>query len=145
MAMGATVTFGASMVCLNAYLPDLGRSTPEVLHLHQRLREARSALKSTRTSATDGRGDSLLAASQALVRAADEYNHAKGRATSSISSRGIAMGYAAGISGLLLLLLPVTLMGPSTWSLRVAIAGSGLCWGLGTIRELSLRPSASPN
>ncbi|ORY84077.1 autophagy-related protein 22-like protein [Leucosporidium creatinivorum] len=144
IALVANVTFGASIVCLNAHLPDLGRTTPEVLLLHDALHTARSHLKATRAS-TGGRdgtgGDSLLSASQALVRATDDYNHAKGLATSRISSRAVAMGYAAGISGLVLLLVPIKLMGPSTWSLRCAIAGSGVCWGLGTIpASIWLRP-----
>lgn len=126
---------------LTLTVPDLGRNTPEVLRLHDALHTARSHLKTTRASSSgrDGSGgDSLLSASQGLVRATDDYNHAKGLATSRISSRAVAMGYAAGISALVLLLVPIKLMGPSTWSLRCAIAGSGLCWGLGTIRELQL-------
>lgn len=139
LAIGATVCFGASIVCLNAYLPDLGRSTPEVLQLHAQLQEARATLKSC--SSRDGRGDSLLSASQALVRAEDDYNRAKGRATSFISSRGIAMGYASGIASLCLMLVPVSAMGSSLRGLKVAIAGSGIAWGVGTIRELDLASS----
>lgn len=49
------------------------------------------------------------------------YNEALSRATSRISSKGIAIGYAAGIGLLLLLLIPVTLLKGSTFSLRLAI------------------------
>lgn len=165
MALFANVTFGASIVCLNSYrwsrprpsshaladppaaVPDLGRNAPEVLRLHTALHSARAHLKTTRAASSDpegGRGDSLLSASQALVRATDEYNHAKGLATSRISSRGVAMGYAAGISALVLLLVPLSLLGQSTFSLRCAIAGSGLCWGIGTIRASVPHVSVSP-
>lgn len=45
------------------------------------------------------------------------------------------MGYASGILALLLLLIPVTLGGGSTTSLRWAVAGSGVWWAVGTVRE----------
>ena len=50
------------------------------------------------------------------------------RLTSSISSRGIAAGYAAGISLLLVLLVPVTLLKGSLFSLRLSIAITGAWW-----------------
>ena len=45
-----------------------------------------------------------------------------------LSARGIAFGYFSGILGLLLSLIPVTLLKNSTFSLRLAIAASGFWW-----------------
>ncbi|THV02063.1 MFS general substrate transporter [Dendrothele bispora CBS 962.96] len=53
--------------------------------------------------------------------------------TSRISSSGIALGYGSGILLLILALVPVTLMGGSTTSLRLAIGLSGIWWGVFTI------------
>ncbi|KAI5481840.1 autophagy-related protein 22 [Pseudohyphozyma bogoriensis] len=132
LALVANVSFGASMVCLNSYLPELGRRNPIVLAKLQSLEDARETLKTVQAS-PERRGDDLLVASQELVRAQDEYAAEKAMATSEVSSTGVALGYAAGISLLVLMLVPVTLMHGSTLSLRCAIAGSGLWWGIGTI------------
>lgn len=74
-------------------------------------------------------------ARQAWAKAQDEYVHSRALATSHISSRAVALGYASGISVLIALLVPVTIARGSTTALRFAIAGSGLCWALGSIRE----------
>jgi len=60
--------------------------------------------------------------------------------TSRISSKAIAMGYAAGI-GVLIGLLPIVRAltvegGDETWPLRAAIGISGGLWLIGTIGEL---------
>lgn len=62
------------------------------------------------------------------------------RATARISSLGIALGYTAGISLLLVTLLPVQHAGGSTNSLRFAIGGSGAWWALFSIPALVLLP-----
>lgn len=65
------------------------------------------------------------------------------RATASISSKGIAFGYTAGIVLLLVTVLPVQRAGGSTDALRFAIGGSGAWWALFSIPALLLLPSAS--
>lgn len=57
------------------------------------------------------------------------------KAASSISARGISAGYAAGITLLLLMLVPVTVLNGSLWSLRVALAATGAWWLLVSIRK----------
>lgn len=131
LAVTANVCYGASIVCLNAYLPELGSSSPTCRALHSQLELARSELLGARQEG----GDSRLSASQNLIRATDEANAARAAETSRISSQGIAAGYAAGIAALLLMVVPVGLGGGSAWSLRLAVAGTGAVWGVGSIRE----------
>lgn len=54
------------------------------------------------------------------------------KAIARLSARGIALGYASGILGLVLSLIPVTLLHGSTLSLRVAVSASGVWWLLST-------------
>ena len=70
------------------------------------------------------------------------YTQLRSQETSRISSKAIAMGYAAGI-GVLIGLLPIVRWlsareGDETWPLRVAIAVSGALWLIGTVGELFL-------
>lgn len=53
--------------------------------------------------------------------------------TSRISSTGTAIGFFSGVAVLALLLLPVSLMGGSTASLRLAIALSGVWWAVWSV------------
>jgi len=62
-----------------------------------------------------------------------EYQTELSRATSRISSFGIALGYGAGICLLIVALIPVTLLHGSTFSLRLAIGLSGIWWAVFTI------------
>ncbi len=160
LALVANVTYGASMPCLNAYrasfasppptrplvptrliallplaVPDLGHSDPIVLDKLDLLHDARERVKAAKLvgSSVEEREE----ASRAYATAAEDYSTARALATSRISSTAIASGYAAGISALALLVIPVTLMGGTLFSLRLAICGSGLAWGLGTIREIA--------
>ncbi|SCV72065.1 BQ2448_4759 [Microbotryum intermedium] len=145
LAIGANVSFGAGSVCLNSYLPELGRSSSHVLELHDSLDSARRHLASLRPpstptgprpanrSSSEVPGEVLLSASQAFVRARDEYIQAKALATAAISSKGIAVGYASGILALVLALVPIGIGGGSSWGMRMAIAGAGAVWGGGTI------------
>ncbi|SGY21807.1 BQ5605_C016g08276 [Microbotryum silenes-dioicae] len=153
LAIGANVAFGAGSVCLNSYLPDLGRSSSHVLELHNTLDSARRHLASLRPPSTPGSprsanrssskvpGEVLLSASQAFVRARDEYIQAKALATAAVSSKGIAVGYTSGILALVLALVPIGIGGGSSWGMRMAIAGAGAVWGGGTIpAAIWLRP-----
>ncbi|KWU47059.1 autophagy-type protein 22 [Rhodotorula sp. JG-1b] len=161
LALFANVTYGASNVCLNAYLPELGRSAPSVLRARGELVRARIESTSTtrrrrRSSSTSSSpSDTLLSPSPTLARATEAYLHARARATGETSSRAIAYGYAAGI-GVLVALLPLmswlsTASGAveerdGTWPLRVAVALSGLWWLVGTaFAAVWLRPRHEPN
>ncbi len=53
--------------------------------------------------------------------------------TSRISSTGVAIGYLAGVSILILTLIPVTLLQGSLFSLRLAVCFSGIWWAVFTL------------
>ncbi|KAG8990571.1 Autophagy protein 22 [Tulasnella sp. 427] len=125
LAILANVSFGASIVALNAYLPSLARSSPEVV-------AAKTDAERLRTqSHRDGE------------EAVEKYQTLLSRTTSRISSQGIAIGYAAGITLLLLALVPVTLLKGSTFSLRLAIGMSGIWWAVFTIPSWLWLPGSS--
>lgn len=114
-------------------VPDLGQSDPAVLDKLELLHDARERVKAAKVDQSSD--DESQEAARAYATAAEDYSTARALATSRISSAAIASGYASGIAALVLLVIPVTLMGGSLFSLRLAICGSGLAWGLGTIRK----------
>lgn len=109
LTISGNVAFGASIVCLNAFLPIIAR-----VHLKQTTNELYDRVTNEGLQAS----------------------HEVSKATSEISSRGIAAGYGAGILLLVLMLIPVTLMEGSLFSLRLAIAASGVWWLAFGIRKL---------
>ncbi|GAA5962605.1 hypothetical protein JCM8115_002142 [Rhodotorula mucilaginosa] len=156
LALFANVTYGASNVCLNAYLPELGRSAPWVLRARGELVRARIESTSTHRRRSSSTTTTSSSSSQVLARATEAYLHARARATGETSSRAIAYGYAAGI-GVLVALLPfMSWLSSSsasepveardgTWPLRVAVALSGLWWLVGTaFAAVWLRPRHEP-
>ena len=154
----ANVGFGASIVAMNAYLPTLARASEDVV-------KTRTGL----TSVTITHDDGLLVrgmeedddASQPLLSSEHEalppehpdvvnsvdqrqaYNTALSRATSRISSQGIALGYAAGILLLVIALVPVTLLHGTTFSLRLAIGLSGVWWATFSLPAAAWLPSGN--
>ncbi|GAA6054243.1 hypothetical protein JCM3770_005140 [Rhodotorula araucariae] len=150
LALLANVSFGASIVCLNSYLPDLGRHDASVLHAHMALQAAQRAYHSRRRC-SNASSNTLLSSSQTLAHASDAYTTARGRATGALSARAIAAGYAAGIAVLVALLPLVRALAPTgsdaggTWPLRVAVALSGAWWLAGTVPAAAwLRPRLRP-
>lgn len=121
------------MVCLNSYLPELGRRNPAVLRKLDEVQDATEALKHIRSSSTPT-GNDLLVASQDLVRAQESFVMERAIVTSQVSSTAVAAGYASGIFCLILLLVPVTLSKGSTFALQCAISASGAWWAIGSIR-----------
>ena len=133
LAMLANVGFGASVVAMNAYLPALAQSSPEVLLLLDRLEETSGTGPSSdnfERSSNEAQREPLLAdgtpPSEAMQSAKKDYDTALSNAVSRISSLGIALGYAAGILLLILALIPVTSLHGTTFSLRLAIGLSGI-------------------
>lgn len=108
LTITGNVAFGAGMVCLNAYLPAL----------------ARADRRKAETSESAGHPDESARIAKAVMKA-----------TSSISSKGIAAGYAAGIILLVIMLIPVTGMQGSLFSLRLAITASGVWWLIFGLRK----------
>ncbi|KAI0685262.1 autophagy-related protein 22-like protein [Cytidiella melzeri] len=166
----ANVGFGASIVAMNAYLPNLARHSEEVVkrraELHEAflsagiprlsaddppstgtlVSEAEEPLLSheVRTGQIDGSGSvSQDHSSPELESLKSAYSTALSRATSRISSQGIALGYVAGILLLLVALIPVTLLHGTTSALRLAIGLSGIWWALFSIPAAAWLPSST--
>lgn len=157
--MLANVSFGASVVAMNAYIPSLAKESPEVIEVHQEMLivhsesqgdEGRHHSRSLDNSEADpGSPEAPLIPRQATAsspRDSDaalassspsslktKYDTTLSRAISRISSIGIAMGYTAGICLLIVTLVPVTKLGGSTFALRLAIGLSGVWWAVFSI------------
>lgn len=151
----ANVGFGASVVAMNAYLPTLARASEEVVKTRAELDFSGADHEdSTRTSQEhDGDASEPLLSSQHDTSpshdqtetrsdaAHEAYNTALSRATSRISSQGIALGYMAGILLLVIALVPVTLLHGTTFSLRLAIGLSGIWWAAFSLPAAAWLPS----
>ncbi|KAK7440645.1 Autophagy protein 22 [Stygiomarasmius scandens] len=157
LAAVANVGFGTSVVAMNSYLPGLARDEPAVVKAREELEEAvkeweREQAASSGAAADDNQPDEANTDEQPLLspnqnssangspldnpkiqNLRSTYTTLLSQTTSRISSFGIALGYGSGILLLILALVPVTLMGGSTTSLRLAIGLSGIWWGVFTI------------
>lgn len=128
LAALANVSFGASTVVANSYLPTLARSSGQVRKLAAVVERLRSNLsEEEQFSVQEG------APTSPLKLALESYTKAVSRAAASISAKGIAIGYAAGIILLAVAIIPVTMLGGTTFSLRLAISLSGTWWAIFTI------------
>ncbi|KAG2002517.1 autophagy-type protein 22 [Coprinopsis cinerea AmutBmut pab1-1] len=151
LAILANVGFGASVVAMNSFLPGLGREEPKVVALREELERTRSSIPtlnhhSTPSDECEDPSSPLLSpteASSSITALEKEYDTLLSSTTSHISSLGIAYGYFAGIVLLGVALIPVKMMGGSTWSLRVAIGLSGAWWAVGSIPAWLLLPKES--
>jgi len=131
LALVAIVAFGASVVAMNAYLPSLARTSLEVREkaaIVERIREAGPAAEAGFDTT-----DEATVSDPILQGAIESYHEALSKSTSRISSRGIALGYGAGIALLCVALIPVTKLNGSTFSLRLAVSMSGMWWALFSI------------
>lgn len=152
-AILANVGFGASIVAMNAYLPSLAKDSPEVVRAYSEVtssfenRDENSALTASidleLERSLEEVSDPLLGHPIHPDTAQLTYTAALSRATSRISSLGIASGYGAGIILLLVALIPVTRMQGSTFSLRLAIGLSGIWWALFSIPAAVWLPNVS--
>jgi UMF1 family MFS transporter len=165
LAILANVSFGASVVAMNAYLPSLAKESPEVAQVHQEIFAAPSDLESpggndgghhsepdpnespeapliprhSSDSPGDGESDAVHSSLSTLKA---KYETTLSRATSRISSLGIAIGYGAGILLLIVALVPVTKLGGSTFALRLAIGLSGVWWAVFSVPAAIWLPGA---
>ncbi|PFH48528.1 hypothetical protein AMATHDRAFT_5727 [Amanita thiersii Skay4041] len=154
LAICANVGFGASTVAMNAYLPSLARESPEVVEVREKIIAKRQAVDDAHHSndedidahadSTDNpaaplmesHSDTYIPPSVLFLHGSSEkseYDATLSRATSRISSQGIALGYGAGIILLIVALIPVTRLHNSTFSLRLAIGLSGIWWAVFTL------------
>ncbi|KAJ3496134.1 hypothetical protein NLJ89_g10528 [Agrocybe chaxingu] len=138
LALSANVGFGASIVAMNAYIPSLAKEAPEVVKIWEDLQNLDHSFESDTDPdiSIESPSAPLLspsnAASETKTQLEKEYQTELSRATSRISSLGIALGYGAGICLLIVALVPVTKMGGSTFALRLAIGLSGIWWATKT-------------
>lgn len=131
---------------MNAYLPTLARASEDVVARFAELRAA-SGEGSAQVGMPDESPHAPLLSGRAdagdTVALREAYTTALSRATSRISSRGIALGYLAGIVMLSLALVPVTLLHGTTFALRLAIGLSGVWWALFSLPSAAWLPSGA--
>ncbi|KAF9267147.1 MFS general substrate transporter [Marasmius fiardii PR-910] len=151
LAIIANVGFGVSVVAMNAYLPSLAKASPTVAQILGEIQEAESnderVESGARVDDTNEEPDSEQPLIQRLpldkvTKLRSQYETELSRATSRISSMGVALGYAAGICLLLVALVPVTKLKGTTFALRLAIALSGVWWAVFSIPAALWLPGA---
>lgn len=153
--------YAISIVCANAFLPGLAKEDPAVVTA------ARSwEGESSHTREGDEEEQALLSATQGLASLIDIQPESPSVALSQnpegpegdqtqstllsltmsrISSTGVGIGFFSGVTVLALLIVPVTLGGGSTASLRLAIGLSGIWWAVFTIPSWLGLPGGSRN
>lgn len=147
LTMITNVTLGVSIVAANAYLPSLARESEEVVTALMDLKSAESIQSTDHGAELDSERDDdgeqpLLGRQQSeqLSALKANYETVLSRATSRISSFGVALGYSAGITMLIVALVPVSLMHGSTFSLKLAIGLSGIWWAVFTLPAAAWLP-----
>ncbi|KAI6043649.1 autophagy-related protein 22-like protein [Pisolithus marmoratus] len=155
-AVFANVGFGASVVAMNAYLPSLASASPEVAQARMNLGQPNPSSQPIPESvdveddepsvySQDSASAPLMGISTPPKVDQNVFDATLSKATSRISSLGIASGYGAGIILLLLALIPVTKLHGSTFSLRLAIGLSGAWWAIFSIPAAIWLPSGTHN
>ncbi|KAK4685503.1 MFS transporter, UMF1 family, partial [Tremellales sp. Uapishka_1] len=127
-----SIGYAVSIVCANAFLPVLAREDAAVVHTQvqegeggedeeeERLLSPVIDAISTQDLADGDRGTTHRSTLLSLT-------------TSRLSSTATALGFLSGVSVLTLLLIPVTVLDGSIFSLRLAIGLSGIWWAVFTI------------
>ncbi|RUS24560.1 autophagy-related protein 22-like protein [Jimgerdemannia flammicorona] len=141
LAVIGNVSFGASIVCINGYLPLLVRNHWEVRRIVQEIRERRSvaaddinrrSILTSSASPTTERTPLLLTPAPntdpTLLILAHNLHVTTDRVATSVSANGMAIGYLGGILLLMVCLGIVSFMGETTFSLQVGISLSGAWW-----------------
>ncbi|PPQ88432.1 hypothetical protein CVT25_011536 [Psilocybe cyanescens] len=167
LAMSANVGFGASTVAMNSYIPSLAKEAPEVVKILAELQNTETStdaeldhevdpdlsLESENDTDNNNATAPLLPHSSSQSRPLNpidqekknqlekDYQAELSRTTARISSLGIAIGYGAGIGMLIVALIPVTVLGGSTFALRLAIGLSGIWWAVFTLPAALWLPS----
>lgn len=142
------------MVTMNAYLPSLAKASPEVVQILVEIQNAQDSEVSPSLDVDPSEGAQLEtsnAIDEPLIHPIPSYeinvlrkryDNELSRATSRISSLGIALGYGAGICLLIVALIPVTKLHGSTFALRLAIGLSGIWWAVFSIPAAIWLPGA---
>lgn len=162
LAIVSNVSFGASFVLLNSFLPLLVRYHPKLLYAEgaltpdlaapngesQRLDHSQDE-EDTETF-RDSSSSTALLVDEAPHRLQKVLTHEDQTSmelalSTEISAKGIGIGYAAGLFLQCVAILILIEMRSSTWSLRVVLSMIGLWWAFFTIpAALWLRPRPGP-
>ncbi|KAK7739270.1 Autophagy protein 22 [Diaporthe eres] len=162
LAIISNVSFGASFVLLNSFLPLLVRYHPKVLYAEGTLTPDLAAPngESQRLEhpQDDDETETFRDSSSSTALLGDEGPHRLRKVlthedqtsielalSTEISAKGIGIGYAAGLFLQCVAILILIKMRSSTWSLRVVLCMIGLWWAFFTIpAALWLRPRPGP-
>lgn len=150
----SNVSFGASFVLLNSFLPLLVRHHPTIVNVlppgasgytsHEDNSEAEEDLENSTTALLSG---DTTPTGYPLTRAHthEELTSMELRLSTQISSKGIGIGYLAGLFLQCVAILILLLMNNSTWSQRVVLFLIGVWWAVFTIpAAMWLRPRPGP-
>lgn len=162
LAIVSNVSFGASFVLLNSFLPLLVRYHPKVLYAEGALTPDLAApngeSQRLEHSQDDEETETFRDSSSSTALLVDEAPHRLQKVlthedqtsmelalSTEISAKGIGIGYAAGLFLQCVAILILIEMRSSTWSLRVVLSMIGLWWAFFTIpAALWLRPRPGP-
>jgi len=141
---------------MNAYIPALAQESPEVVRILDKLQtferepdleDSNIDIDNASAPLLSGDGSAAQESEEETIKKLKlleaEYHTELSRATSRISSFGIALGYGAGICLLIVALIPVTQLHGSTFSLRLAIGLSGIWWAVFSIPAAIWLPGSS--
>lgn len=161
LAIVSNVSFGASFVLLNSFLPLLVRNHPDVLYAEGTVTPdlVTTNGESQRMETSQDEEDELIldnnsttglldgGAHHALrkVLTHEDQTSVELKLSTEISAKGIGIGYAAGLFVQCVAILILVQMKSSTWSLRVVLLVIGAWWALFTVpAAFWLRPRPGP-
>lgn len=162
LAIISNVSFGASFVLLNSFLPLLVRYHPKVLYAEGTstpdLAEPNGESQRLEHPQDDDETETFRDSSSSTALLVDEGPHRLRKVlthedqtsvelalSTEISAKGIGIGYAAGLFLQCIAILILIEMRSSTWSLRVVLFMIGAWWAFFTIpAALWLRPRPGP-
>jgi UMF1 family MFS transporter len=131
----SSVCMSDSYVCLNAMLPELADGRGEELREGEGDEEAEALLDGI------GRGSLEIVDLPAPPTPSSPKPTHKTSALGHISSRGIAIGFGAGVSALAISLVPISVAGGSIRAMQSVIGASGVIWAVLTVVVWMLLPS----
>ncbi|ROV99988.1 hypothetical protein VMCG_06173 [Cytospora schulzeri] len=156
LAIVSNVSFGASFVLLNSFLPLLVRNHPDVLYAEGTVTPD---IVATNGDSHDEGDDEIILENNSTTGLLDDQAHhglrkvlthedqtsVELKLSTEISAKGIGIGYAAGLFVQCVAILILVQMKSSTWSLRVVLFVIGAWWALFTVpAAFWLRPRPGP-